>query len=158
MIECDMADEPSSGFTNTVITDRAARPAKLTYDRFLQLYWPHFPQTLSKGLGRRALILLNMVVYDCPCLDPSMVFSEFMGASKRGIRHVLKLTWSLIGVIMGSEETLTGESSYLDRDGYLNLSERAQSTFAQQRQRVYSLFEAYLNQKRLLRDIDPADR
>ncbi|KAJ6573853.1 hypothetical protein DFH09DRAFT_1311930 [Mycena vulgaris] len=63
-----------------------------------------------------------------------------------------------MGVIMGSEETLTAETSYLDRDAYLNLSERAQSTFSDQRQRIYSLFESYLNQKRLLNDSDPADR
>ncbi|KAF8151989.1 hypothetical protein K438DRAFT_1988110 [Mycena galopus ATCC 62051] len=89
---------------------------------FLSGYWPHFPQTLTKGL------------------DPSMVFSEFLG------------------VIMGAEETLTSASSFLDRDTYLNLSERAQSTFADQRQRIYDLFESYMSQKRLLADIDAADR
>ncbi|KAJ7451097.1 hypothetical protein FB451DRAFT_1566339 [Mycena latifolia] len=127
MLENDMEYDPCPGpdaISKNNVTERAARPAnlKLNYDRFLQHYWPHFPQTLSKGL------------------DPSMVYSEFMG------------------VIMGSEETLTGASSYLDREGYLNLSERAQSTFADQRQRIYSLFESYLNQKRLLCDVDPADR
>ncbi|KAJ7725516.1 hypothetical protein DFH07DRAFT_853912 [Mycena maculata] len=123
MLENDMADEPSTGFVVSAdpATDRA-RPARLTYDRFLQHYWPHFPQILTKGL------------------DPSMVFSEFMG------------------VIMGSEETTMGESSCLDRDTYLNLSERAQSTFAGRRQRIYNLFESYVNRKRQLRDIDAADR
>ncbi|KAF7340216.1 UvrD-like helicase ATP-binding domain-containing protein [Mycena venus] len=126
MLESDMEDDSSSGFislsTNNSARDRGARPAKLTYDRFLGVYWPHFPQILTKGL------------------DPSMVFSEFLG------------------VIMGSEETLACASSYLDRATYLNLSERAQSTFADQRQRIYDLFEAYMNQKRSLSDIDAADR
>lgn len=59
---------------------------------------------------------------------------------------------------MGSEETLSGASSYLNRDAYLNVSERAQSTFADQRERIYSLFESYVSQKRSLEDIDAADR
>jgi hypothetical protein len=62
------------------------------------------------------------------------------------------------GVIMGAEETLTCASSYLDRETYLNLSERAQSTFVDQRQRIYDLFEAYMAQKRQLGDMDAADR
>ncbi|KAJ6498051.1 P-loop containing nucleoside triphosphate hydrolase protein [Mycena vitilis] len=126
MLESDMEEDPCSGFSafsaNYSATDRASRPARLTYDRFLERYWPHFPQTLTKGL------------------DPSMVYSEFLG------------------VIMGAEETLTCASSCLDRETYLSLSERAQSTFADQRQRVYDLFESYVNQKRLLGDLDAADR
>ncbi|KAJ7171712.1 hypothetical protein C8R43DRAFT_1231226 [Mycena crocata] len=125
MLEGDMGAEQSAALVNITAntpTGGTERPARLTYDRFLQHYWPHFPQTLTKGL------------------DPSMVFSEFMG------------------VIMGSEETLTGDSSCLDRDTYLNLSERGQNTFADQRERVYDLFESYGSQKRLLRDVDAADR
>ncbi|KAJ7237474.1 hypothetical protein B0H12DRAFT_1238216 [Mycena haematopus] len=76
----------------------------------------------------------------CKGFDSSMVFSEFMG------------------VIMGAEETLTGKSRYLDRHTYLNLSERGQSTFADQRERIYDLFEQYLNQKRGQGDTDAADR
>ncbi|KAF7367508.1 UvrD-like helicase ATP-binding domain-containing protein [Mycena sanguinolenta] len=126
MLENDMQHDSSSGFYSLPVhdsaTDRAKRPVRLTYERFLAAYWPHFPQTLTKGL------------------DPSMVFSEFLG------------------VIMGAEETLASASSFLNRDTYLNLSERAQSTFADQRQRVYDLFESYITQKRLLGDIDAADR
>ncbi|KAJ7139425.1 hypothetical protein C8R44DRAFT_764441 [Mycena epipterygia] len=125
LLESDMEDEPSSQLIDAstrTATDKTARMTRLTYDRFLQHYWSHFPQTLTKGL------------------DPSMVFSEFMG------------------VIMGSEETLAGTSSCLDRDTYLSLSERVQSTFADQRPRIYSLFESYLSQKRLARDVDAADR
>ncbi|KAJ7232862.1 hypothetical protein B0H12DRAFT_1144747 [Mycena haematopus] len=109
MLENDMQD-PASGFNSL------PRPAKLTYERFLAAYWPHFPQTSTKRT------------------------SEFLG------------------VIMGAEETLTSASSFLDRDTYLNLSERAQSTFADQRQRIYDLFESYVNRKRLLGDVDAADR
>ncbi|KAJ7293966.1 hypothetical protein C8J57DRAFT_1444990 [Mycena rebaudengoi] len=122
MIENDMAGEDPSALPSTSASGRATGPTRLTYDKFLQNYWPHFPQSLSKGL------------------DPSLVFSEFMG------------------VIMGSGDTLVGDSTCLDRDKYLNLSERAQSTFADQRERIYSLFESYLSQKRMSRDIDGADR
>ncbi|KAF8151966.1 hypothetical protein K438DRAFT_1778624 [Mycena galopus ATCC 62051] len=75
----------------------------------------------------------------CKGLDASMVFSELMG------------------VVMGSEETLTNKSHCLDRKTYLNLSERGQSTFAHQRERIYDLFEKYLNQKRHQGDTDAAD-
>nr|GAT46622.1 predicted protein [Mycena chlorophos] len=96
--------------------------SRLTYDRFLQHYWPHFPQSLTKGI------------------DSAMVYSEFLG------------------VIMGSEDTLSGETTYLSRDAYINLSERAQSSFADQRERIYTLFEAYQGLKRTSGDVDPADR
>ncbi|KAJ6519176.1 hypothetical protein C8R45DRAFT_1204389 [Mycena sanguinolenta] len=126
MLEKDMQHDLSSGFYSPPMDDSvmngAKQPVRLTYERFLAAYWPHLPQTLTKGL------------------DPSMVFSEFLG------------------VIMGAEETLASASSYLNRDTYLNLSERAQSTFADQRHRIYDLFESYVTQKRLLGDIDAADR
>jgi hypothetical protein len=59
---------------------------------------------------------------------------------------------------MGSEETLTLESYSLDRNAYLKVSERSQSTFAHQRGQIYDLFEKYLNEKRLRGDTDLADR
>ncbi|KAJ6456165.1 hypothetical protein C8R45DRAFT_1187129 [Mycena sanguinolenta] len=118
----DLSAESDTIPVNNPATDRAKPLARLTYERFLAAYWPHFPQTLTKGL------------------DPSMVFSEFLG------------------VIMGAEETLVSAASFLTRETYLSLSERAQSTFADQRQRIYDLFESYLTQKRLLGDIDAADR
>lgn len=158
MLEKDMADDPSSGSVVLVdmATNRATRSARLTYDRFLQYYWPHFPQTLTKGLGKllcfdrrqglscAAKILLWFSVNSWVCQENPQIGLALMGA--------------LAGVIMSSEETLMGESSCLDRDAYLNLSERAQSSFASRRQRVYSLFESYLTRKRQLGDIDAADR
>ncbi|KAK7064824.1 UvrD-like helicase ATP-binding domain-containing protein [Favolaschia claudopus] len=122
LLEGDMENELSSGLTVVANGERAAKTSRLTYDKFLASYWPHFPQALTKGL------------------DPSMVFSEFLG------------------VIMGAEETLSSASSFLDRDTYLNLSERAQSTFAAQRQQIYELFAAYLSRKREFGDLDAADR
>ncbi|KAJ7151710.1 hypothetical protein C8R46DRAFT_1357916 [Mycena filopes] len=112
MLECDM------------LANNGAPVGKptLTYEKFQRDYWPHFPQSLSKGL------------------DAAMVFSEWMG------------------VIKGSEETLTSKSYYLDREDYLNLSERRQSTFSDQRARIYDLFERYLTQKTLDSDTDAADR
>ncbi|KAJ6573822.1 hypothetical protein DFH09DRAFT_1361892 [Mycena vulgaris] len=76
----------------------------------------------------------------CKGFEPSMVFSEFMG------------------VIMGSEKALASKSHCLDRGVYLNLGERGQSTFADQRERIYDLFEKYLSQKRRQCDIDASDR
>ncbi|KAJ7671910.1 hypothetical protein B0H17DRAFT_1141332 [Mycena rosella] len=97
MIERDIeADTTQTGI---------ATSARLTFEKFKSEYWPHFPQPLCKGL------------------EPSMVFSEFLG------------------VIMGSEKALASKSYFLDRDAYLNLGERGQSTFADQRERIYDLFE-----------------
>ncbi|KAI0061021.1 P-loop containing nucleoside triphosphate hydrolase protein [Artomyces pyxidatus] len=73
-------------------------------------------------------------------LDKSLVFSEFMG------------------VIKGSEQTLSSEEPYLDYKTYLDLSTRAQSTFASKRLEIYNLFQAYLKMKRERRDYDAADR
>lgn len=86
-----------------------------------------------------------------------MVFSEFMGMSKDDGDRWLDLD-GFVGVIMGSEETLTSDSTYLDRAAYENLSERAQSTFAGRRSQIYTLFESYLSLKRQLGDTDAADR
>ncbi|KAG6867452.1 hypothetical protein C0993_002572 [Termitomyces sp. T159_Od127] len=73
-------------------------------------------------------------------LDPALVFSEIMG------------------IIKGSENTTTSDHGYLDRKTYEELSERTQPTFATQRNTVYSIFEAYQNQKRQQGDYDAADR
>ncbi|KAJ7805519.1 P-loop containing nucleoside triphosphate hydrolase protein, partial [Mycena olivaceomarginata] len=76
----------------------------------------------------------------CKGFEPSMVFSEFMG------------------VIMGSEKALASKTCCLDREVYLNLGERGQSTFGDQRERIYDLFEKYSSQKRRQGHADPADR
>ncbi|KAJ6578043.1 hypothetical protein B0H19DRAFT_574136 [Mycena capillaripes] len=76
----------------------------------------------------------------CKGFEPSMVFSEFMG------------------VIMGSEKALASKTYCLDREVYLNLGERGQSTFGDQRERIYDLLEKYSSQKRRQGDVDPADR
>ncbi|KAF7306351.1 UvrD-like helicase ATP-binding domain-containing protein [Mycena indigotica] len=117
MVENDMDNKPDSAVS-------VASPLgnRLTFDRFLQRYWPHFTQSLTKGI------------------DPAMVYSEFLG------------------VIMGSEETLSGESMALTREAYLALSERAQSTFADQRELIYTLFESYRTLKKSTGDLDAADR
>lgn len=73
-------------------------------------------------------------------LDPSLVFSEFMG------------------VIKGSEQTLMTEDHVLDRAAYLNLSHRTQSTFSSKREDIYNLFQAYLRMKRKRGEYDAADR
>ncbi|KAG2023736.1 hypothetical protein CC2G_001355 [Coprinopsis cinerea AmutBmut pab1-1] len=94
----------------------------ITYDVFMEQYWPHFPQNLTKNL------------------DPSLVFSE------------------LIGVIEGSEASLSCASRYLDRSAYENLSHRTQHVFAKQRETVYAIYSAYLKRKCQNGDLDVADR
>ncbi|KAI0716097.1 hypothetical protein C8T65DRAFT_606293 [Cerioporus squamosus] len=94
----------------------------VSYGTFLEEYWSHFPQSLTKGL------------------DPTLVFGEFMG------------------VIKGSELALERPEGYLDRDTYYGLSHRTQGTFANQREGIYKLFNAYLKRKKERGDYDAADR
>ncbi|TBU23100.1 P-loop containing nucleoside triphosphate hydrolase protein, partial [Dichomitus squalens] len=73
-------------------------------------------------------------------LDPSSVFGEIMG------------------VLQGSEEAHNTARGYLSREAYLGLSERAYSTFATERERIYNIFEAYLKLKRRRQEYDDAER
>ncbi|KAF9523641.1 hypothetical protein CPB83DRAFT_898589 [Crepidotus variabilis] len=66
-------------------------------------------------------------------LDPVTVYSEFMG------------------VISGSEATLSGGSGYLNRDTYLQLAKNQEIA-----ETVYDLFEVF--RKRKKGDVDPAER
>ena len=63
-------------------------------------------------------------------------------------------------VIKGSEETLTAgnDTNFLEKQTYLNLSERRQSTFSRQRERIYELFEDYKKLKAKHDNYDAADR
>ncbi|KJA29102.1 hypothetical protein HYPSUDRAFT_32443 [Hypholoma sublateritium FD-334 SS-4] len=68
MLEADMSqhlttDSLSSGLPHSMrVTPRGLKSTNhITYDRFLEGYWPHLPQNLRKGL------------------DPALVFSELMG-------------------------------------------------------------------------------
>jgi hypothetical protein len=63
-----------------------------------------------------------------------------------------------LGVIKGSEMTLTLENHLLDYDTYSNLSSRTQATFAVKRKEIYTLFETYLKMKRDRKEYDAADR
>ncbi len=47
---------------------------------------------------------------------------------------------------------------YLDKDTYCGLSHRTQGTFANQREGIYKLFNAYLKRKKERGDYDAADR
>ncbi|KAG8877561.1 hypothetical protein FRB98_006657 [Tulasnella sp. 332] len=73
-------------------------------------------------------------------LDPALVFSEFMG------------------VIKGCEESLATPNGYITRSAYEGMSVRTRSTFAQSRPTIYSLFEAYLKQKRVINCYDAPER
>ncbi|SJL03091.1 uncharacterized protein ARMOST_06437 [Armillaria ostoyae] len=75
-------------------------------------------------------------------LDPAFVFSE------------------IIGVIKGSTETLREENRHLNKATYLDLFTKRQqsSTFADQRYKVYKLFELYMRRKKLRGEYDAGDR
>ncbi|TFK22052.1 hypothetical protein FA15DRAFT_758287 [Coprinopsis marcescibilis] len=73
-------------------------------------------------------------------LDPSLVFSE------------------IIGVIKGSEKSLSCSGKYLDEDTYLSLGERTNHLFSTQRETIYAIFSKYITRKRKLEDYDSADR
>ena len=63
-----------------------------------------------------------------------------------------------MGVIKGSEDSLTSQGHHLDQCTYEGLSHRSQSTFSHQRSIVYALFEAYSKRKKLEGHFDLADR
>ncbi|KAG2108067.1 P-loop containing nucleoside triphosphate hydrolase protein [Suillus discolor] len=73
-------------------------------------------------------------------LNPWLVFSEFMG------------------IIKGSEHTLTCPEGVLDRQTYLLLPHRSNPNFANQRGILYDMFEHYTKMKRQRRHHDVADR
>ncbi|KAI9567008.1 P-loop containing nucleoside triphosphate hydrolase protein [Boletus coccyginus] len=73
-------------------------------------------------------------------LEPWLVFSEFMG------------------VIKGSERSLSYPDGFLDNKAYRSLSARSNPTFAKQRRALYAIFEAYCKLKNERRHHDVADR
>ncbi|KAG8982213.1 hypothetical protein FRB93_008309 [Tulasnella sp. JGI-2019a] len=107
---------------NHIAAQHTPRGGLLTFEQFLDHFWPHF----HSGLTQR--------------LDPALVFGEFMG------------------VIRGCEEALATPNGYIDRETYEGMSTRTQMTFARFRPRIYSLFELYMKQKRLLRYYDAPER
>lgn len=110
----------------------------LTYDRFLDSYWPHFSQPLKRGL------------------DPVLVYSEILGDQIACIPSCGLIC--VLGVIGGSEESLGSDSNHLDKETYENLSARTQYTFSSQRDIIYALFQTYQKRKKLYGDHDTADR
>ncbi|KAG8921187.1 hypothetical protein FRC02_000403 [Tulasnella sp. 418] len=87
----------------------------LTYSQFRSTIWEHFDFRLKAAL------------------DPSLVYSEFMG------------------VIKGHEMTIESETGYLDRAAYLALrSQRTHYADEMSRSRIYDMFEIYLQKKRSL--------
>ncbi|KAJ7794031.1 P-loop containing nucleoside triphosphate hydrolase protein, partial [Mycena olivaceomarginata] len=108
--------------------------------------------------------LCSMIEYDMlasdvvPTRKTILTYDKFRKEYWPHLQQSLPKDLIIPGVIMGSEETLTSKSHCLDRNAYLNLGERRQSTFAGQRRRIYDLFEKYMNQKRRQGDTDVADR
>lgn len=73
-------------------------------------------------------------------LDPALVFSQ------------------ILGIIKGSEGSLTGDSSFLDLARYEGLTDRVDCTFSAHRKRIYEIFEKYQKIKASRREFDAADR
>ncbi|KDQ17320.1 hypothetical protein BOTBODRAFT_156073 [Botryobasidium botryosum FD-172 SS1] len=73
-------------------------------------------------------------------LDPTLVWNEFMG------------------VIRGSVDAIKTKKGYLSRDAYLQLGERTHPMLTSSRDRVYSIFEAYLKKKLPFGARDAAER
>ncbi|KAG8969178.1 hypothetical protein FRC03_004131 [Tulasnella sp. 419] len=89
--------------------------AALTYNQFRSTVWEHYDMALKRNL------------------DPSLVYSEFMG------------------VIKGHETTIGSEKGYLDRATYLSLRpQRTHFADTTSRSQIYDLFEIYLRKKRSL--------
>jgi hypothetical protein len=129
----------------TVEEQGGAMAGVLTFEIFLADYWPHFHQNLKKGLGSSSFFFFLFLFarkrsHRCEFLDSALVWNEFMG------------------VIKGSEMTLGTPNGYLDRQAYMKLSHRTNPTFANSRDRIYSLFELYLARKRETAAYDVADR
>ncbi|KAG9004067.1 hypothetical protein FRB90_011077 [Tulasnella sp. 427] len=80
-----------------------------------------------------------------------ITFSRFMSRIwphlKRNDIDPLLLFNEIVGVIKGSEASLSFESGFLDRAAYENLSTRTYPVFAGQRDLVYDLFLSYLRFK-----------
>ena len=125
----------------------------VSYETFFESYWHHFPQSLIKGLGELHKIIFSLLDL---CQDPALVYSEFMGSFQLIVSR--RATKCSAGVIKGSEDALTCPKRYLGKDEYRDLSFRTRSTFATQRDAIYTLFESYLRRKCECNEYDPADR
>ncbi|KAI0693636.1 hypothetical protein BC835DRAFT_1415776 [Cytidiella melzeri] len=73
-------------------------------------------------------------------IDPSLVYDQF------------------IGVIKGSEGSLTSPNGCISRDEYVNFSRTATITRSEERHMIYNLFEVYIKHKMTRRQHDIADR
>ena len=69
-----------------------------------------------------------------------------------------ELSNPLVGIIKGSEGSLTCPNGFLDEDAYCSLPARSNPTFANQRPTVYAIFKAYSKLKKERRHHDVADR
>ena len=56
---------------------RQRRAHFVSYEAFLERYWPHFPQNHSKSFGRCEP--LNFATYLAEITDPALVYAEIIG-------------------------------------------------------------------------------
>lgn len=164
MLEADMSQHltinslPSGlpHFTN-VNTRGPTSTSHITYNRFLQGYWPHLPQNLRKGLGYFHIFDPPFACWHVICRSCSCV--QWIDGSVIDAVVILLYLWvAILGVIQGSEGALSQESRFLDKKSYESLSHRAQHTFASHRNTIYAIFLSYLKQKSTSKEHDAADR
>lgn len=65
--------------TSTGSSLRHRQTSHVSYDVFLTSYWPHFPQSLVKGLGMPVIVPVKQRSEMVASVDPALVFNEFMG-------------------------------------------------------------------------------
>lgn len=78
----DMVSNDTLASIGTMSNDymQRRRKAFVSYDTFLESYWAHFHQDLTRGLGTKNLLIFRAVCTDIKAnTDPALVFSEIMG-------------------------------------------------------------------------------
>lgn len=130
----------------------------VTYDIFSRTYWPHFPRPLPKGFGMYCFDHANQysLMHHPHCRAMACFFRVhgcvIMNYDMSGTLQLF------IGVIKGSEKSLSCPDGFPDEATYCCLSARSNPTFANHRQSLYALFQAYCKLKKERRHHDVADR
>jgi hypothetical protein len=168
MLEADIRYKEENDFASQALTQTLpmmfghrtsalrSRGKLVDHDRFLSQYWPHFPQSLTKKLGKSPFST-DFNVSLCPKTRRRSLARSSVSfhAYSTPLGSLVSL---YLGVISGSERTVTFESGYLDRDTYENSNLRSQSKLAGHCSRIYDIFLSYRQRKLELGDFDAAER
>ncbi|KAG8896642.1 hypothetical protein FRC01_011694, partial [Tulasnella sp. 417] len=137
-------------------------PLFLTYDQLCRLLEGdcelHFnPSSLTTTFSlpnkdQNAYVRQPLITFE---YFEEQLWPHFDERVKKGL-HAALVYSEFMGVIKGSEASLSKQRRYLDRKTYENLSSRTHSGDDTERSRIYTLFEAYQKQ-RPSGSYDPAD-